>query len=220
MKRGILILGAVVSICGCDTVSEVVGAVGVAKEAAEHLETDIKAPLTDARIDKVVEVTPALKEFSKEAKVKWEPDPNANDFSNLAKTVTGLNEYVSFFESHDTRLTQFYVDFVKINDARSKIMFQRGQAESKAKLEAEKKELKQKLADADDKQKKKLERKLKRVELTLEKLSSKSKEAEEMRNANAKAGYVLSDEEMKLVENRIDELNKLFDKNKKKKQDE
>lgn len=200
---------------GCDAISDVVGAVGAAKDVAAHIEEDVKAPLTDARIDKVVEVTPALREFAEEAKVKWEPDPNANDFSQLAKNVAGLNEYISFFESHDTRLSQYYVDFVKINDARAKIMFKRGQAEAKAKLEKERKELKKKVADAADEEKKKLKRKLKRVELTLEKLSKTSEEAEAIKQANKEAGYVLSEEEVKLVEARLDELNALFDQKKK-----
>jgi phenylalanyl-tRNA synthetase alpha subunit len=211
MHRASLTLALLLFLPGCDAISDIVGTMGAAKNVAAHLEEDVKAKLTNERIDKVVEVTPALREFSKEAKVKWTPDPNANDFSNLAQSLAGLNEYISFFESHDTRLTQFYVDFVKINDARSKIMFQRGKAEAKEKLQKDIKETKKKLEDAADAEKKKLEKKLERLKLTLEKMDQVDPAADEMKKANEKAGYKLSDEEIKLVEARIDELNALFD---------
>jgi hypothetical protein len=55
---------------------------------------------------------------------------------------------------------------LKINDARSRIMFQRGKAEAKEKLEKDIKETKKKLEDAKDAEQKKLEKKLERLKLT------------------------------------------------------
>ncbi len=198
------------SLAGCDTVSELVGGLSAARTIGTHLEEDVKAPLTEARISKVLEVIPSLKEFSKEAKVKWTPDPNANDFSQLATSVAGLSDYMSFFESHDTRITQFYTDFVKLNDARARLELEKGMADATNKLKAERDKLEKEVANAEGEAKKELERKLRQSELTLEKLEERDGKGREIRQTASQAGYTLTEAEIKLVEARLDEINAVF----------
>lgn len=196
------------STSACDTVTEIVGGLSVVKNVGQHLEQDLKSPLTEAKISKVVSVVPALSEFSKEAKVKWTPDPEATDVTKLATSLAGLSDYVSFFESHDTRLTEFYCDFVKINDAKARLEFEEGRAQAKQKLEDERKKLEGKLGEAkDDQTREAIRRKLKQNELTSKKLAETMGAAEQFRKDAKNAAYQLSPEEIALVQARLAEIN-------------
>jgi hypothetical protein len=211
-----LLWGASSTGLGCDTITKVTGALGAAKELGQHLETDVKAPLTDERIDKVLTVIPEFEEFSKEAKTKWKPNPDSPDFTQLATSISGLTEYVAFFESHDTRLTQFYVDLTKINDARAQLHYAEGQKQSREKLADERTQLEAELAKASDKEKEKLERKLERIKLTEQKLDELDEGAEKAKTEAQKqqknSGYVLSDAEKALVESRLPQIEEVFGK--------
>ncbi len=156
----------------------------------------------------MLEVTPDLKAFSETAKVKWKPDPEAADVQQLANALGGLADYISFFESKDTRITEYYVDLVKIHDARAVIMLRKAQAEAKEKLEKEKAELETKRASASPEEIKKLEEELKRNELALQKIEEMVKLREDTRKKQGQ--YALSDEEIARVEARLEEIDRVF----------
>ncbi len=192
---------------GCDTISEITGMVSMAQGLSKHLEEDIKAPLTDERISKVLEVLPKLTEFSKEAKVKWKPDPEDHDMAQLGTMIAGMSEYAAFFESHDTRLSQFYVDFSKIADCRARARLREGIEESRKKLKKEAAELEEKIEEAPEEEKPELERRLKQAQIAIEKLDSGKDEVEKVRNEQAKnTGYKITPEERALVEARHQEI--------------
>jgi hypothetical protein len=215
MPQVVVLLAALAMPTGCEAIASIRGLVGAAKEIGQHLETDLKSELTDAKITKVIEVTPKLKTFSETAKVKWKPDPNATDFSELANALGGLADYIAFFEGEDTRLTEYYVDVVKIADARGLVTMRRAYAEATAKLATERKELEAKLAAAQGDAKKPIEDELARnqqAQKTLDDARDQQAKAREQHKAQAGSnGYTLSDAEIALVEARIDEIAKAFD---------
>lgn len=53
---------------GCEIIAAVRGFAAAAGELSEHLESDLKAELTDAKITKIVEIAPKLKAFAETAK--------------------------------------------------------------------------------------------------------------------------------------------------------
>lgn len=221
-----LICSAAVASSGCEMIASLKGLASAVEELDKHLEKDLKAKLTNDKISLLLRVIPKLKTFSETAKVKWEPNPNANDISQLANALGGLSDYMAFFESNNTRITEFYVLLIKVSDARAQIQWKKAHAESLAKLDKEREELEAKLAEAENKAE--VEEQLKRNRLAKEKLeeaAKKHKEAIEQhrkQQGKQKGGYTLSKDEIGLVEARIDEINKVFedagyDKNKKKK---
>ncbi|MFN0250712.1 MAG: hypothetical protein ACKV2T_27780, partial [Kofleriaceae bacterium] len=111
-----LVLLLVAPLPGCEAISSMWGMASVMKEIAQYLEDDLKAELTDAKISKALEVTPALREFSKTAEHKWDLDPGSPDFEKFASAMGAMSDYMAFFETQDTRLTEYYVDMVKIAD--------------------------------------------------------------------------------------------------------
>ncbi len=201
---------------GCEAIASIRGLVGAAKEIGEHLETDLKSELTDDKITKVIEVTPKLKEFSETAKVKWTPDPNAADFSKLANALGGLADYIAFFEGEGTRLTEFYVDLVKITDARGLVTMRKAHEEATAKLATERTSLEAKLAAATGDAKKPIEDELKRNEQAKRALDdARAQQQKSREQAQAQAGtngYKLSDTEVARVEARLDEIAAVLDK--------
>jgi hypothetical protein len=195
------------AIGGCEAIASIRGLLAVSGEIQEHLESDLKTELTEQKIDKVLEVTPELQRFSESAKVKWKPDPKGGDVSQLANALGGLADYMAFFESQDTRITEYYVDVVKIYDARTLGLLRRTEAEARAKLEAEKQQLEaKKSAGAEDT--KQLETDIERATIALQKLEEGTKAREEARNKNPQ--YRLSDAEVARVEARIEEIDRVF----------
>ncbi len=213
----LLICGGIASTTGCEMIASLKGLASAVEELDKHLEKDLKAPLTDEKITLLLTVIPKLKTFSETAKVKWEPNPNANDFSQLANALGGLSDYMAFFESNGTRITEFYVLLIKVGDARAQIMWKKAHAESIEKLEKEREELEGKLAAAEDDKKADVEKELERNKLAREKLDEaaqqqqKAIEQHRKQQAKNKGGYTLSDEEIALVAARIDEVNNVFE---------
>jgi hypothetical protein len=193
---------------GCEAIESLRGLMAFSGEVREHLESDMKSELTDAKIDKVITVVPELRAFSETAKVKWAPDPEAADVQQIASAIGGLTEYMAFFESHGTRLTEFYVDVIKIYDARGLILLRKSQAEAREKLEAQKKELEEKKADASPEEAEKLATALERTELAVKKIDEGVEAREKARNQ--RKNYRLSDEEVARVEARIEDIDRVF----------
>ena len=217
MPQVVVLVAALAVPPGCEAIASIRGLVGAAKEIGEHLENDLKAELTDDKITKVIEVTPKLKEFSETAKVKWTPDPNAADFSKLASALGGLADYMAFFEGEGTRITEFYVDLVKITDARGLVTMRKAHEEATTKLATERKELEAKLAAAVGDAKKPIEDELKRNEQakkTLDDARDQQMKAREQQQAQApkNGGYKLSDAEVARVEARMTEIGEVFEK--------
>jgi DNA repair exonuclease SbcCD ATPase subunit len=177
-------------------------------ELREHLENDLKAELTEAKIDKVIAVTPELQRFSEKAKVKWKPDPEATDLSQMANAIGGLNDYMAFFESQGTRLTEYWVDLMKIYDARAVIMLRKAQAEAREKLEAEKKALREKKESASPEEAEQIEKDLERAKLALERVDEAVTARDDARKRRSQ--YALSEEEIARVEARIEQINGVF----------
>jgi hypothetical protein len=198
---------------GCEIIAAVRGFAAAAGELSEHLESDLKAELTDAKITKVVEVAPKLKAFADTAKHKWTPDPQAADFSKLVGAFGSLGEYMAFFEENGTRLTEFYVDLIKIGDARTVVTLRKAQVEARKKLADEKVELDKALAAATDADRKAIEEKIRINENAMKQLDDVAKQQEEARAKRGEGGhsYSLSDAEIARVEARIDEIDKAFD---------
>lgn len=185
-----------------------VGMAKVAKEVGKHLETDLKAELTDDKIDKVLEVTPALREFSKTAEHKWDLDPDEPDFTKFATAMGAMSDYIAFFESHDTRITEYYADTVRIADARATISLRKANAEALAKHETERAALQAEFDTAEGEEKDKLQQALDRnakAKETLDKMQKDGEAAREKRRSSG-APYVLSDKEMARVAARVDEI--------------
>jgi len=198
---------------GCEIIDMIRGFAAAADEIGNHLESDLKSELTDAKISKVVEVTPLLTEFSKTAKTKWQPDPHAPDFSQLATAMGGLAEYIAFFESHGTRLTEYYVDVAKIADARSLLTLRKAHDEAAAKLKQERSELEGKIAAASGDEKKQLEDQLgvnTKASETLEQQFTQSMDARKAAKSGGSGGYTLSDAEIARVEARLPDITKAF----------
>lgn len=193
---------------GCEAIASVRGLLAVGGEVQEHLENDLKAELTDAKIDKVLAVTPELRRFSETAKVKWKPDPESADIQQLATVLAGLADYMAFFESQDTRITEYYVDIIKIYDARSLVALRKAQAEAREKLEAETKTLEEKKAAASPEEVKALEADLARAKLALEKIDQMIEARDKARES--KKQYALSDAEIARVESRMEEIDRVF----------
>jgi hypothetical protein len=191
-------------LAGCEIIDQIQGVATLMEQAGEHLEEDLKAPLTNDEIDMFVRVAPELKKFSEEASVKWKPDPNANDFSQMSTGLGALGDYVAFFESQDTRLTEFYVVTIKIYDAYALIGFDEGQAEARKRLEDERKELEAKKSAATGDDVKKLEIELVRNEKALANLDEIKKARE--KKPEGQKPYTLTPEEIDLVRNRRDEI--------------
>lgn len=202
------------ALLGCEALSKITGALTAAKDVAQHLDEDIKADLTDERLDKVLAVIPSLAKFSEEADVKWKPDPEAHDFTQLTNGIAGMNDYIAFFESHDTRLTQFYVDLMKTHDARAQILMAEGMDRARQKLGKHRKEIEAKLAGASAKERTELERQLDQVQRTQKRMEESERQAEEHRHrvqeANQQTGYEVSNEEVELVRRRLTEVNDVF----------
>jgi hypothetical protein len=198
---------------GCEIIAAVRGFAAAAGELSEHLESDLKAELTDAKIDKIIEVAPKLKAFAETAKHKWEPDPNAADFSKLVSAFGSLSEYMAFFEDNGTRLTEFYVDLVKIGDARSVAQLRKAQAEAEAKLKTERTELEAKAAVATGDEKTQLEEKLRINKTATEELEKVAKQQADARAKRAEGShsYTLSDAEIARVEARMKDIDAAFD---------
>lgn len=198
---------------GCEIIAAVRGFAAAAGELSEHLESDLKAELTDAKITKIVEVAPKLKAFAETAKHKWEPDPQAADFSKLVSAFGSLSEYMAFFEENGTRLTEFYVDLVKIGDARTVVTLRKARAEAETKLKTERTELEAKATVATGEEKTQLEEKLRINKTAIEELDKVAKQQEEARAKRAEGthSYTLTDAEIARVEARMPEIDKAFD---------
>lgn len=209
-----LLFAALCGLPGCEAINAFRGMVGAATEIGKHLEDDLKAELTDAKIAKVVEVVPKLKKFSETAKVKWEVDPQAPDFSKLASALGGLSDYIAFFEGEGTRITEFYVDLIKIQDARALVTMNKAYEEATEKLRAEKENLEGKLASASGDEKKQIEDALaqnKRAREELDKGHEAAHKARTEQQAHAdKGGYTLSDTEVARVEAHLPEIDAAF----------
>jgi len=223
----LLICTTVGATSGCEMIASVKGLASAVGEIDKHLEKDLKAPLTNDKISLLLRVAPKLKKFSETAKVKWEPNPNSNDMSQLANAMGGLSDYMAFFEANDTRITEFYVLLIKVSDARAQVLWKKGHAESMAKLDKEREELEAKKAAAEADKKAEVDEELKRNKLAREKLDEVAKKHSEAiekhrkQQANNKGGYTLNEAEIGLVEARIDEVGEAFvkagfDKNKNK----
>jgi hypothetical protein len=206
-----VLAASALSMAGCEAIASIRGLIAVAGEVEEHLESDLKTELTDGKIDKVLEVLPELKTFSETAKVKWKPDPAAPDFQQLATALGGLADYMAFFESKDTRITEFYVDLIKIYDVQAFVALRKGQEESQKILEKEKEELEAKKAAASPEEVKKLDGELERNSLAQKKLAEATKAMEEAREQRKQQQqYTLSDAEIARVEARSKEIDEVF----------
>lgn len=195
---------------GCDFVDKMKGMAEGAKELGEHLPGDLKAELTEEKIDKVVEVTPELMEFSKKAKVKWQVDPSTNDIRELATAVGALTDYMAFFESRDTRVTEYYVDVIKIHDAIVQIEWEAGHQDAIERLDEERKELeaKKKSGEGDAST---IAKELERNRLAREKLE-KMKPQTPSNRSESKPPYTLSEDEIERVRDNKDEIYAAFRK--------
>ena len=168
-------------------------------EIDTHLEKDLAAPLTDEKITLLLEVTPKLTAFTAKAKHKWEPDPSATDLSQLGSALAGLSDYMAFFKTEGTRITEYYVLMLKVNDARGQILWTRAYNEAHKKLETERAELeKARAAATEDVEQRALDKDLERNRLALEKLDTAKKEqeaafAERHAASDNKQTYQLSD---------------------------
>ena len=203
---------------GCEAIATMYGAAKLGKEISAHLESDLKSELTEDKIDKALEVTPALREFSETAAHKWDLDPDAPDFSKLASAMGAMSDYLSFFESHDTRLTEYYVDMVKIADARALVMIRKAHEEAIVKHDEERKELEAKLAAAEGDEKAKLEKELDRnakAKVRVETNFEEGTKAREKMRMQGGSSYSLSDEEVARVEARLDDIMAALDNKKK-----
>jgi hypothetical protein len=187
---------------GCETIDKVKGMATLMEAAGEHLEEDMKAPLSDDHIDMFLRVTPELGKFSETAKVKWKPDPKANDISQLSTSLGALGDYAAFFETQGTRITQYWVVTLKISDAVALLAFEEGQVEARKRLTDERTQLEQKQAAATGDEAAALATELERNQEALENL-------DEIDKARAKGGgdakdkpYSLSPEEIALVKAR------------------
>ncbi len=212
----VVVLAATPALSGCEYINKARGLVSAMSEIEKHLEKDLAAPLTDEKITLLLEVTPKLTEFTAKAKHKWKPDPAANDLSHLMNALGGLSDYMAFFESEGTRITEYYVLMLKVNDARGQILWSRAYNEAHGKLEKERAELEAKRAAAtEDAEQRALDKELERNRLAMEKLDTAKKEqeaafAERHAAKENKNTYQLSDEEIALVEARFDEVNTVF----------
>jgi hypothetical protein len=143
-------------------------------------------------------------------------DPNAPDFSKLASALGGLSDYIAFFEGEGTRLTEYYVDVVKIQDARGLITMRKAHEEATKKLADERKEIETKLAAATGDAKKPLEEELARNEQakkTLDEARAAQLTARDERSKQpSDGGYQLSDDEIARVEARIADIDAAFEK--------
>lgn len=190
----------------CEVIDQVKGVATLMEEAGEHLEKDLKEPLTDERIDLFLRVTPELREFSDNAKVKWKPDPDANDIKQMATSIGALGDYAAFFESQGTRLTEYWTIFIKIYDAWALISFEEGQAEARERLEKEKAELTAKKAAAIGDEAAKLDKELERNRLALENLDEIERAREKPTDDAKNKPYALTEAEIELVRKRKDEI--------------
>lgn len=201
---GLLVL-SLVAVPGCEIIDQVQGVATLMEQAGKHFEEDIKAELTDEKIDLFLRVTPELKEFSENAKVKWEPNPEANDFAQLSTQLGALGDYVAFFESQDTRLTEYWAVMIKVYDAYAVISFDEGQKEARQRLEDERKELETRKSGASGDEAAKIDKELERNQKALENLD----EIAEARNKDVdkqQKPYKLTDAEIDRVRARKDEI--------------
>jgi len=207
--RALLLLLAALSLTpACEVIDTVRGFAAAAGALSEHLETDVKAELTDDKITKVITVTPALTEFSKTAKHKWDPHPESPDFTKLASALGGLADYTAFFEGQGTRLTEYYVDLIKIVDARGLVTLRKATAEARAKQQTERGELEAKLAAAAEAEKAAIQTALDnnaRASELLEQQEAQALEARKQRTASS-GSYSMSDAEIARVEARLGEI--------------
>lgn len=210
----IAVVLALSTTAGCEIIAAVRGFAAAAGELSEHLENDLKSELTEAKITKVIEVAPKLKAFAETAKHKWQPDPNSADFTKLVEAFGSLAEYMAFFEENGTRLTEFYVDLIKITDARALVTMRKAHAEATAKLQAERAQLEAKAVTATGDEKKTIDEQLgvnKTALENLEKANQQQIEARAKRNQGGSHSYSLDDTEIARVEARLPEIDKAFD---------
>lgn len=188
------------------------GLYALMNELDEHLEEDLEAPLTDERIDMFVEVAPKLNEFVEESENKWRPDPKTSDIRQMVKGLGAVAEYMAFFETHDTRLTEFYTVMLKIYDARAAIAIEEGSGDIREQLEKDKAEAIAKKATASEEEKKKLDEDIERADKALEKLDEVAKETEkaEAETTEEERPYTMTEEEIELVRARKDEIDAAF----------
>jgi len=199
---------AVLAAAGCDFISKAQGVAQAMEEVSKHLEADLKEPLTDAKIDQVLKITPELMAYSEEAEVKWQVDPDSGDVQQLTNMMGAVSEYMAFFEARDTRITEYWVDMMKIADARSQLAWEEARVEARAKIEEEKETIEAKRAAGEltDEQ---ADTRLRQQEIALERLEEIELQREQART-NQQGGYTLSEEELALVEARRDEIEAVF----------
>ncbi|MCA9719779.1 MAG: hypothetical protein H6713_20225 [Myxococcales bacterium] len=203
-------------LAGCEYINGARGLISAMTEIETHLEKDLAAPLTEEKLTLFLEVTPKLTAFTATAKHKWIPDPAANDLGKLASALGGLTDYMAFFESEGTRITEYYVLMIKVNDARGQILWRRAYEEAHATLERERADLESANASAGTPEEERaLEKSLERNQLAMQKLETTKQEqeasfAERSAAAGNKNTYQLSAEEIALVEARLDEVNQVF----------
>lgn len=209
-KRTALLCSLLLACAGCDFITKAQGVMELAQEVGKHLEADLKAPLTDAKIDQVLKVTPELVEFTKTAKQKWTPDPQGQNVQDLAASLGALSEYLAFFKARDTRITEYYVDLIKVCDARWQIVYSEANAKAREQLELRKRELE---ADATMPADAK-ETALKQVTIAIQQLEQaklkKPEERPDQPKSGQNAAYKLSDEEIALVAARLGEITAAF----------
>jgi hypothetical protein len=190
----------------CEVLDQVKGVATLMGEAGEHLEQDLKEPLTDERIDLFLRVTPALQKFSETAKVKWKPDPAANDFSQMSTSLGALGDYAAFFESEDTRLTEYWTITLKVYDAVALISFEEGQVEARKRLEQEQAELAAKRAAASGAEAEALDKEIERNKIARENLDKIAQARKQPTEGAGQKPYTLSEQEIALVRARKVEI--------------
>ena len=140
----------------------------------------------------MTEVTPELMAFSDKAKVKWKIEPGTNDIRALSTSMGALADYMAFFESHGTRLTEYYVDVLKIQDAIVHIEWEAGQKDALDRLHKERKELEAKKAAGGGAN---IDQELDRNQKALDTLEKTKPQTASTAKDGQKPPYTLSDEE-------------------------
>lgn len=209
------ILGLTLSsgvLLGCEMIKKGKGLYALMTEIDEHLDEDLAAPLTDERIDMFIEVAPKLDAFVEESENKWRPDPKKSDIRQMVQGLGAVAEYMAFFETHDTRLTEFYVVMLKVYDARASIAIEEGSGDVREQLEKDKAEAIAKKATASEEEKKELDEAIERADKALEKLDEVKAESEraDAQTPEAERPYTMTEEEIELVRARKDEIDKAF----------
>lgn len=208
--KSVVFVLALACLAGCDFITKAQGVMELAQEVGQNLEKDLKSPLTDAKIDKVLEVTPELVEFSKTAKETWKPDPQSEDIQQLATSLGAVSEYIAFFKARDTRLTEYYVDLVKICDVRWQVVYSEANAEAQEKLAQRIQELEADTSlPAEEKQKALEQARLAKQQLEQAKLKDPEATPDQPQGGKNSA-YTLSDEERALVTARLPEITRVL----------